>query len=202
MSRYFFASMLAVSALLVVGTIGNCVPSTDMQDFPSSRAGWGLTGHDVTGDGKIDLVTSHREDGGELWRNDYAGGVFDATAIQDLVAGWECKFGPMVPNSPWYLAMASSYGTYVHHNLTLYEVDEFNGNLEPTARYELYRMDYISWGRINTYDNYLDLVGTDYNSSPYVRIYNGNSDGTLDLSGSFSCGTGTDPDQIALAPMN
>jgi hypothetical protein len=108
MSRYFFVSVLVVSALLGLGTTGNCQPSWDMQEFPSSRAGWGLTGHDVTGDGKIDLVTSHKQYGGELWRNDYANGVFDATAIQDLVKGWECKFGPMVPGNPWYLAMASS----------------------------------------------------------------------------------------------
>jgi len=80
-------------------------------------------------------------------------------------------------------------------------VDEINGDLDVKDQIGTYNMDYLAWGRITYGDAYYDLVATDYSSSPYVRIYTGSSDGTLDLFGSFNCGSGTDPDQIALAPM-
>ena len=161
----------------MVVTLTSCViyvgatPNTDDEYWAESYAGHGLHGHDVDGDGYIDLVTSHHESGGELWFNYYQSQAGNFNQSQDLPKGLECKFGELDPGDPWYLAIASTNNSSPDDELEIFECNQVGPSygLDNTQGMDE-SVDYISWGHVDD-DGFLDLIATSYSSSRIIYIY-------------------------------
>ena len=166
-----------VLALMLIAALAMPLLSAHA-DFPlfadvyGGSCGFGLTGHFIDSDGLIDIVATHEDEqiGGDSWLNQG-----DGTFIvdQSLLEGREAKFGRLLPNARWYLAIPDGA------ELNVYKVDQTNWELDLNQQITDYGVDYLFWGYVNG-DNCGDVVATEYNLTHRVVIYHGNLNGTLD----------------------
>jgi len=139
---------------------------SDTYQSPSYYAGFGLGGHYINGDNKIDLVTTSWyfsfPEGGYTWFIDN-NNVYHTS--QTISGGLEAKFGNMMNRRPWYLAVSGV-------DLVLYEVE--SNALNPIQTFSDVSEDYIAWGHVNG-DNFKDLVSSGGINENHVQIYTANS---------------------------